>query len=105
MKMLLKSKQLLILFQKTPGGGELRDSCSVYLKYTLISGVNIFLFRNIQNDRASFFLPAAPLTEKPPKLLYPSESKLTVQETQLGKLHSGSADVCCVLMFDEGINN
>ncbi|XP_013916777.1 PREDICTED: interleukin-1 receptor accessory protein-like 1 [Thamnophis sirtalis] len=26
----------------------------------------------------------APLTEKPPKLLYPLESKLTIQETQLG---------------------
>lgn len=27
----------------------------------------------------------APLTDKPPKLLYPMESKLTIQETQLGE--------------------
>ncbi|VCX20151.1 unnamed protein product, partial [Gulo gulo] len=28
---------------------------------------------------------SAPLTDKPPKLLYPMESKLTIQETQLGE--------------------
>uniref|UniRef100_A0A670I2X4 Interleukin-1 receptor accessory protein-like 1 n=2 Tax=Podarcis muralis TaxID=64176 RepID=A0A670I2X4_PODMU len=37
----------------------------------------------------------APLTEKPPKLLYPSESKLTVQETQLGH----SANLTCRAFF------
>ncbi|XP_053242955.1 interleukin-1 receptor accessory protein-like 1 isoform X2 [Podarcis raffonei] len=37
----------------------------------------------------------APLTEKPPKLLYPSESKLTIQETQLGH----SANLTCRAFF------
>lgn len=37
----------------------------------------------------------APLTEKPPKLLYPLESKLTIQETQLGH----SANLTCRAFF------
>ncbi|XP_061034100.1 interleukin-1 receptor accessory protein-like 1 [Eubalaena glacialis] len=37
----------------------------------------------------------APLTDKPPKLLYPMESKLTIQETQLGD----SANLTCRAFF------
>ncbi|XP_004857653.1 interleukin-1 receptor accessory protein-like 1 [Heterocephalus glaber] len=37
----------------------------------------------------------APLTDKPPKLLYPVESKLTIQETQLGD----SANLTCRAFF------
>lgn len=32
-----------------------------------------------------YYCFSAPLTDKPPKLLYPVESKLTIQETQLGE--------------------
>ncbi|XP_017682652.1 PREDICTED: interleukin-1 receptor accessory protein-like 1 isoform X1 [Lepidothrix coronata] len=37
----------------------------------------------------------APLTDKPPKLLHPLETKLTIQETQLG----GSANLTCRAFF------
>ncbi|XP_064501686.1 interleukin-1 receptor accessory protein-like 1 [Pseudopipra pipra] len=41
------------------------------------------------------FTAQAPLTDKPPKLLHPLETKLTIQETQLG----GSANLTCRAFF------
>lgn len=50
-----------------------------------INCVSSFSSCSITTSLFYYYCFSAPLTDKPPKLLYPMESKMTIQETQLGE--------------------
>ncbi|XP_068921765.1 interleukin-1 receptor accessory protein-like 1 [Petaurus breviceps papuanus] len=91
----------------------LRNECRTKTwRPSIVFKRNILLIREVREDdignytcelkyggfvvrRTTELTVTAPLTDKPPKLLYPLESKLTIQETQLGNL----ANLTCRAFF------
>ena len=64
------------------GQTEPAQNCSIRKKFSCIVGLPYIMLYFI---RVSFSPFSAPLTDKPPKILFPSENKISNMELQLGK--------------------